>query len=101
MSSSSVSTPACSVILLLHLAGKLLYLDFDNMLPRYDNQTEISRGHIDLDCGSRQGGRRCLLSQLLSGGMAVLVGVLEDDVAFLYITHSHVGNDESSGARRG
>lgn len=77
--------PSCPLALTsLQLTGKILLFDFDNMFARYDNKSEVAVDQLHLDRrlsgGFTLGGGLCALR---SRGLAIFVGILEDNVAIL------------------
>lgn len=87
-----------------HLARKLLELHLDDVRPRHDHEPQVPRRHVHRDAvggGPRRLGR---LEALLRGGVAVLVGLGEDDVAVLFcwfLVSFRVGSDGRDGLSPG
>lgn len=70
-------------LVLPQLADKVLLFDADNVLPGDDDQPEVAVRHVHLDrLGVRAGLLGCL-GELLSRGLAVFIGVCQDDIAVL------------------
>lgn len=68
---------------LLHLASKLLLLDSHNVLARHDHQSQVSVEQVHLERRGVRSGGSGGFGSLGGGRLAVLVGVLEDNIAVL------------------
>lgn len=69
----------------LHLAGEVLLLNLDNVFARHNHQPQVAVDEVHLH--ERLAGCFALgsgLGALCGRGLAVFVGVLEDEVAVLY-----------------
>lgn len=83
----------------LHLAGKVLDLDLDNVVAGYDDEAEVARGHVEVDA-ARLAGRCCGL-YLLGGGLTILIRVRQHNILILEVVSLGVLMSGGMGSERG
>lgn len=71
------------LLILPQLTDKVLLLDADDVLPGDDDQPEVAVRHVHLDRFGVRAGLLGCFGKLLGRGLAVFVGVRQDDIAVL------------------
>lgn len=71
------------LLILPQLAHKVLLLDAQDVLSGHDDQPEVAVRHVHLDRFGVRAGLLGCFGELLGRGLAVFVGVRQDDVAVL------------------